>query len=53
MKKIVSSMIVLLIFIVSGCNSAELKVSEEQAKSSVIEQHTGHIGRVKILSIEL
>ena len=53
MKKIVSTMFVLLIFIVSGCNSAELKVSEEQAKSSVIEHHTGHIGTVKIRSIEL
>ena len=53
MKKIVSTMFVLLIFIVSGCNSAELKVSEEQAKASVIEHHTGHIGKVKIRSIEL
>lgn len=52
-KKIVFTMFVLLIFIVSGCNSADLKVSEEQAKSSVIEHHTGHIGKVKIRSIEL
>ena len=53
MKKIVFTMFVLLIFIVSGCNSAELKVSEEQAKSSVIEHHTGNIGKVKIRSIEI
>ncbi|WP_341202461.1 hypothetical protein [Planomicrobium okeanokoites] len=53
MKKTVSAIFVLLIFIVGGCNSPELKVSEEQAKSSVIEYHSGHIGNVKILSIEL
>jgi hypothetical protein len=53
MKKIVTAMFVFLIFIVSGCNSAELKVTEEQAKSSVIEQHTGKNGKVKILSVDL
>jgi hypothetical protein len=53
MKKIVTTMFVLLIFIVSGCNSAELNVSKEKAKSSVIEQHTGMNGKVKILSVEL
>ncbi|TFE25233.1 hypothetical protein [Cohnella luojiensis] len=53
MKKIVITMFVLLTFIVSGCNSSELKVSEEQAKSSVIEQHTGNNGKVKILSVDL
>lgn len=53
MKKIISAIFVLLIFIIGGCNSPELKVSEEQAKFSVIEHHTGYIGNVKILSIEL
>jgi hypothetical protein len=50
--KIVTTLFVLLIFIVSGCSSAELKISEEQAKSSVIEHHTGNIGKVEILSVD-
>ncbi len=53
MKQLVTIMLVLLMFIVSSCNSAELKVSEEKAKSSVIEKHTGNNGKVTILSIDL
>lgn len=52
MKKI-TIMFIFLSFIVSGCNTVELKVTEEQAKSSVIEQHTKNIGKVKILSVDL
>lgn len=48
MKKTVSALFVLLIFIIGGCNSPELKISEEDAKSSVIEYHTGPIGNVVI-----
>ncbi len=49
----IATMFIFLIFIISGCNTAELKVAEEQAKLSVIEQHTKHIGKVKILSVDL
>jgi hypothetical protein len=51
--KIVTTMFILLIFIASGCSSAELKISEEQAKSSVIDHQSGNIGKVEILSLEL
>lgn len=53
MKNLVSAMFVSLIVIVSGCNHPELNVSEDQAKSSVIDLRTGNIGKVEILSIEL
>lgn len=53
MGKLVSAVFVSLIVLVSGCNHADLNVSEEQAKSSVVEHRTRHIGTVEILSIEL
>jgi hypothetical protein len=53
MKKIVTILFVLLIFIVSSCSRAELKISEEQAKSSVIEHHTKNIGKVEIVLVDL
>ncbi|MBB5181118.1 putative membrane protein YkoI [Planomicrobium koreense] len=52
MKKLVSAIFVSLIVIASGCNH-EVTVSEEQAKSSVIELRNGNIGKVEILSTEL
>ncbi|WP_033542754.1 hypothetical protein [Planococcus sp. CAU13] len=53
MKKMALTIFVLLAFVVSGCSNDDLKVSEEQAKSIVIEHHAGNIGKVEILSIEL
>lgn len=53
MKKLVSAMYVSLIVLVSGCNHAELNVSEEQAKTRVLDLRYGHIGKVETLSIEL
>ncbi|MDN3451785.1 hypothetical protein QMA09_16465 [Planococcus sp. APC 3906] len=53
MRKLVSAGFVSLIVLVSGCNHADLNVSEDQAKSKVIELRSGHIGNVEILSIEL
>lgn len=38
-------------FIVSGCESAEPKITEEQAKSIVVEQRSGSIGIVEIVSV--
>ena len=51
--KKITTIFIFLVFIVSGCNTVELKVTEEQAKTSVIKQHTKHIGKVKILSVDL
>ena len=42
---------VLVLFIASGCNDATPKITEEQAKSIVIEQHTNTIGEVEIISV--
>lgn len=53
MHKIASTIFILLIFLVSGCNNAELAVSKEQAESNVIELRSGHFGKVEILSTEL
>lgn len=53
MRKLVSAVFVSLIVLVSGCNHADLTVSEDQAKSRVIELRSGHIGNIEILSIKL
>lgn len=44
-------MLVLLFFILSGCNSSNTKITEEQAKAIVIEHHTNQIGKVEIVSV--
>ncbi|MGJ9459874.1 hypothetical protein [Oceanobacillus sp. CF4.6] len=52
MKKI--SFIILLFFIlylVTGCESASPKVTEEEAESIPIEHHSGEIGEVKFNSV--
>lgn len=38
----------LLLILVSGCNS---KLTEEQAKSIVLEHHSSNIGEIRILSV--
>lgn len=40
---------ILLLLLVSGCDNSDVMISEEQAKSVVIEHHTGNIGEVKII----
>lgn len=52
MKRIVIAFSLLLILVMSGCNNlSEPKISEEEAKSIVIKDHTKHIGKVEIISI--
>lgn len=41
----------ILLVIVSGCGGTNRSITEEQAKSIVIEHHTNSIGEVEILSI--
>ncbi|HAQ08407.1 MAG TPA: hypothetical protein DCR24_13145 [Bacillus bacterium] len=41
----------LFLFLASGCDNATPKITEEQAKSIVIEQHTNTIGEVEIKSV--
>jgi uncharacterized membrane protein YkoI len=48
MKKLVA--IAILIF-VGGCLHPKPKITEEQAKTIVIKQHSGNIGKVEIISI--
>lgn len=50
MKK-TAVILVLLCFILSGCNNIDSKITEEQAKSMVVEHHTKHIGKVEIISV--
>jgi hypothetical protein len=51
MKKIILIFASIFFCIVSGCQGIEFVVTEEQAKSIVVEHHTKHIGEVKILSV--
>lgn len=51
MKKTVVILVLLMSFVLSGCNSIESKITEKQAKSLVLEHHTKHIGEVEIISI--
>jgi uncharacterized membrane protein YkoI len=50
MKRIVT--FVLLIFVVSGCLNSKPNISEEQAKSIVLKQHSGNIGKVETISVD-
>ncbi|WP_433744470.1 hypothetical protein [Falsibacillus pallidus] len=50
MKRFVLSLS--LVLIVSGCNSfSNPKVTEEEAKSIVMNDHSKHIGTVEIISV--
>jgi hypothetical protein len=51
MKKIAIICVSMLSLILSGCNSIVSKITEEQAKSIVVEHHTKHIGEVEIVSV--
>lgn len=52
MKRIVLALSLLLILVMSGCNKfSEPQITEEEAKSMVIKDHTKHIGKVEIISI--
>ncbi len=52
MKKIGCVVIfVLLLFISNGCKNINPKITEEQAKSIVIEHHTNNNGTVDIISV--
>lgn len=44
-------LVMIMTFMVSGCNNVNSKVTEEQAKSIVVEHHTKDIGEVEIISI--
>lgn len=50
MKKITIIAFLLLVSILSGCNSINSKITEEQAKQIVLEHHTKEIGEVEIIS---
>lgn len=50
MKKIFIIIVLSLSVLLNGC-SKEPKITEEQAKSIVIEYHTKYIGEVKIVSV--
>ncbi|MET3696525.1 hypothetical protein SAMN05877753_103228 [Bacillus oleivorans] len=48
MKK--STIIFIILFLLaSGCDNSDAIISEEQAKTVVIEHYTGNIGEVKII----
>lgn len=52
MKKIVLAFSLLLILVMSGCNTfSEPTISEEEAKSIVLKEHTKYIGKVEIISV--
>jgi hypothetical protein len=53
MRKFVTTIIVIsLSFVLISCQSIETELSEEQAKSIIIEHHTSEFGEVKIKSIK-
>lgn len=52
MKKInVIIFFALSLYIVSGCQNTNPKITEEEAEVIIIEKHTGDIGEVEIVSI--
>ncbi|WP_404331985.1 hypothetical protein [Mesobacillus maritimus] len=52
MKKFGSILLFILLLLIStSCGSTSPKITEEQAKSIVIEHHTDSIGEVEIISI--
>jgi hypothetical protein len=50
MKNIVITLITIVSILLSGCN-IDSKITEEQAKSIVIDFHTKQIGEVEIISV--
>jgi protein involved in sex pheromone biosynthesis len=51
MRKTIVIFVLLLIFVLSSCNSLESRITEEQAKSIVVKHHTKHIGEVEVISV--
>lgn len=51
--KIISSIILFILILITanGCEGSDPKITEEQAKSIVIEHHTNDIGKVEIVSV--
>jgi protein involved in sex pheromone biosynthesis len=52
MKKVIILNLIALLIVLTSCNSIEQELSEEQAKSILIEHHTSEFGEVKIKSIK-
>ncbi|MFJ7183884.1 hypothetical protein [Lysinibacillus xylanilyticus] len=52
MRKIITTLCISLIMVMSGCNHKSMpKISEEQAKSIVLKSHAKNIGKVEIRSV--
>lgn len=52
MKRLILAFSLSLIFGMSGCNNfSEPKISEEEANSIVLKEHTKNIGKVEVISI--
>jgi hypothetical protein len=52
MKRIVIECSLLFILLMNGCNNFSTpEISEDEAKSIVLKEHTSHIGKVEIISI--
>lgn len=50
-NKFVMGLIAVILFIVTACDNSEPFISEERAKSIVLEEHAGNKGEVKIISV--
>ena len=50
MKQLFLSFVLMVVLAMSGCNN-EAMITEEEAKSIVLEEHTNHIGKVEIISV--
>ncbi|AZB42074.1 hypothetical protein CEF21_07100 [Bacillus sp. FJAT-42376] len=42
-----------ILFLTAGCSSPKTGISEAEAKEIVLDQHSGSIGRVEIISVSL
>ncbi|QGS68771.1 hypothetical protein CV093_10710 [Oceanobacillus sp. 143] len=51
MEKMVLILFAFMLFIANGCENSSLKITEEEVEARVIEDHTGEIGEVKIISV--
>jgi hypothetical protein len=52
MKRIVIACFLLFILIMTGCNNLSTpKISEDEARSTVLKEHTKHNGKVEIISV--
>ncbi|MUK87887.1 hypothetical protein GMD78_05675 [Ornithinibacillus sp. L9] len=51
MNRIVVFIFVLLLLVLGGCGQSEPIISQEEAKSIVIESRSGEIGEITIISV--